>query len=477
MPWLTAIPLLMAFAQEGTSVVPASLVRAIEARRAIVSGHMEWTLQRELLFPGRIFRFESRYAFSGDRLLKAWGDQDGWVDYNPLTQAPRHKFPLNYLVNSDGAWEHPETSVKATFWSTAPAASEESTISVLDELLDPRSVGLSPFGQSCFGVSKAFDADAERIALELHRALNKPAWEERRLGDRFEVVAKLYDGGEAHWFIDPQRGWSVERCTADGPGVGRTECTLELRELNGVWFPQEARYTRYGKLDVHFKVQSAEINKPDDPDRFSANEIGMEPGFNIAVQPRGGDAGGPRIWDGERMVSQEDWSAAMKRGEKTPGPTMQARRRGEHSKYMTPHQLDDWNKQHDAMHAVATSDEIQSAWLLYTTSTCERFALDDGQRQKAMDILADCQEQAGKVMGAIRDDLMRLQIDLSAARRKGDGEQTTDVQRRIQMKTQPIEDIYQKQLRPRLDELPTRQQREAAARRAESQPATQGAAR
>ncbi|TWT41816.1 hypothetical protein RAS1_29390 [Phycisphaerae bacterium RAS1] len=461
--------------EDAAPPVPAPLIRAVEARRAIVSGQLEWTLRQEAVLPGREFRFETRYAFNGDRIFRSLGDQDGWVEYDLKSREPRQRFPLNHLTNADGAWRLPETSVIADYWPQTPGT-PQSLRPPFDEMRDPRGIGLAPHAHSCFELGNIFDADANRIAQELNRQFRNPKWQERQSGERIEVTALLAEGGRAVWIIDPRRDWCVEECSAAGPEGDKAECVMRLQQIDGHWFPVEARFLLSGMLTNEFKLTAAAINRPDDRGEFGPNDIGMEPGFNISWQARPDpNDDGPRIWDGDRMVPSDTWAAAVDRGEKKPGATLLARRRGEHSKYLTPRQLTDLIRHHDQMHNQAVSDRVHSAWHRHTLDVCERFALDDSQRQKAMDILADCQEQAGKIMSSIRDDLVRLQVEMAAARRKGESDKVADAQRRITEKTGPIEEIYQRQLVPRLDHLPTRQQRDAATRRSESQPASQAA--
>ena len=75
---------------------PRALLAFREARRQIVSGHVEWTA--ELPERARTMHYVSRYAANGDLIFENRGDQDGWTALG-LSGRGEAKFPELYLAS------------------------------------------------------------------------------------------------------------------------------------------------------------------------------------------------------------------------------------------------------------------------------------------------------------------------------------------------------------------------------------------
>jgi hypothetical protein len=107
----------------------------------------------------------------------------------------------------------------------------------------------------------------------------------------------------------------------------------------------------------------------------------------------------------------------------------------------------------------------ESEWESYVRQFCDRYQLDDAQRQRAQSILKDCQEQADRHKTAHRDEIEKIDQQtaaLSKSSEKYKSQQIADLGKQRTKLMEPVNAIFEKQLKPRLDALPTRAQRKAA---------------
>lgn len=111
---------------------------------------------------------------------------------------------------------------------------------------------------------------------------------------------------------------------------------------------------------------------------------------------------------------------------------------------------------------------FESEWEQYTRQFIEKFQLNDDQTQKALDILKDCQEQGERYLRGKESQLSALEARSQAAQnpgkdaKPGRGDEQNKLQQERQKLFEPLTKIFEKQLKPRLDRLPTRAQRKAA---------------
>ncbi|MCH7871982.1 MAG: hypothetical protein IID33_09820 [Planctomycetes bacterium] len=107
----------------------------------------------------------------------------------------------------------------------------------------------------------------------------------------------------------------------------------------------------------------------------------------------------------------------------------------------------------------------EGEWERYTREFVARFKLDDQQHNAARRILRDCQEQRGRYLASKRERIDQLQKRLSANESdKADRllREFENARRELKELKRPVVKIFEKQLKPRLDKLPTRAQRAAA---------------
>lgn len=109
--------------------------------------------------------------------------------------------------------------------------------------------------------------------------------------------------------------------------------------------------------------------------------------------------------------------------------------------------------------------DFESQWEAYVREFIQRYQLDEGQSQRATAILKDCQELARRQIQRRRPELERLDKKLLSLGQSKDGDklkELTEINQRRTKLLEPINEIFEKQLKPRLERLPTRAQRQAA---------------
>ncbi len=100
---------------QATQQRPEALAAMEETRRAILSGHVEWSVMPEG-DEKRVMSFVSRYALNGDLIFENRGDREGWTIFEPETRKGTSRIPQLYLVGMDGTWCYQETDLRVTGW-------------------------------------------------------------------------------------------------------------------------------------------------------------------------------------------------------------------------------------------------------------------------------------------------------------------------------------------------------------------------
>ncbi len=108
---------------------------------------------------------------------------------------------------------------------------------------------------------------------------------------------------------------------------------------------------------------------------------------------------------------------------------------------------------------------FESQWEAYVRDFIQRYQLDEGQTQRAQGILKDCQEMANRLIQKRKPELERLDRQLQELGQSSDADKLKQLSELNQKRTklfEPVNEIFEKQLKPRLERLPTRAQRQAA---------------
>lgn len=298
-------------------------------------------------------------------------------------------------------------------------------------------------------------------------------WEESRHDGRVVVVGWMAGGGSIEWTLDPRRGWNAVRIAGyrGAPKDGELLCltTCELRDFDGVWLPAVTVYSFPHDDQVRVEIEAVRRDPQSARPRFTGEDLGLEPGFSIAPQDGDPPRGGFR-WSGTKLVSAQEWRDMVRSGAR-PGPTLQRELRGEMSPLYTQEEREllrgFWR---DNRQRVAGQHE--EMWEAYVRRFITQYNLDDDQRQKAALILEECQAKARQYIESRKDEIeANLTVD------DADGDSRAG-RTRLAAVLRPVQDIFENELKPRLNRLPTRAQSAAqlgATTAPATQPATPGA--
>ena len=112
----------------------------------------------------------------------------------------------------------------------------------------------------------------------------------------------------------------------------------------------------------------------------------------------------------------------------------------------------------------SSKTDFESEWDRYVKEFIEKYELNDEQTQKANSVLEDCKSQANGYLASrkAKIELIDKQLaELRTSKDKNKAAQTKKLSEQRQEMLAPIDQIFEKQLKPRLDRLPTRAQRKA----------------
>lgn len=113
---------------------------------------------------------------------------------------------------------------------------------------------------------------------------------------------------------------------------------------------------------------------------------------------------------------------------------------------------------------VSEKDQM-GKWEAYVRQFIEKYKLNAEQQTQAYKILKSCQQQADRHMRSCRPLIERLDRQMEKLKgSKEKAQQLSDLTAKRNKLLAKIDDIFENQLKPRLEKLPTRAQREAAAK-------------
>jgi len=111
-------------------------------------------------------------------------------------------------------------------------------------------------------------------------------------------------------------------------------------------------------------------------------------------------------------------------------------------------------------------DNFEGKWEAYVREFVEKYKLDDEQTQRANAILRDCQEKGRRYMAAKESTIAKLDarvVALKDYKGKDKVEQLSKINAQRGKLLAPIDRIFERELKPALDRLPTSAQKQAAA--------------
>lgn len=475
----TALPASLALGQPTRPSRPEALERAIAAR----SGDVLKTVRLEYVRHDRnvSHRFGAHSYFhtwcaAGDeRVATFWGDDEGVCLRNERGE-PGLEYgeigPLATLLRKGEIWQHRDDGIRAKVYSA------EKTVEVLpvyERFFDLRRLGLDPFG---------FDREIEDHAREY--GISQVQYESHQENGLAVVSAELPPSGRVIWWIDPARDYAIVRTATEQDGKRLVEAHYELERCDGVWFPRRIDRYRVGAgehpgmpASESIEFLKVEFNRPEHPQHFTPTDIGIDAGVNVNYEDPKRKWG---IWDGAAVVPQDDYFARLKSGEIQRGPnvTHVLRQRGLLA------QIDGRPDDNETVSgneklptrsgglgfsgaAARLRSSTESEWERYTRRFIQRYALDSAQTERATAVLKDCQERAAKLAGDRKEALDQLATRMKRPETRENARD--EMSRELRELRDSLQRVFDEQLKPRLEKLPTRAQREAVREPAASQPA------
>jgi hypothetical protein len=423
---------------------PRALENAQRQRDLLQTGTVEFSHERALknYWP----RFYTARFGEEDDAVALRGDEAGRFYLSDGTVVPNWR-PHVLLMRKGDTWTYDSDGLMATL-SLDPAHAEH-----VGKL---RSLGLTFFNAK----SDVHDT----LWRDAGRQPDARSYSET-VENGVHVVRAQTEGGVTTWYIDPQRGWNPVRVTYERDGQLVAESRSTLKEYDGVWFPATVAF--FGDdpnkpLEV-VTVTSAAFNRPDQPRVLTPADIGIEAGMSLHVEKPGGKSEF-MMFDGEKAVSQEEFGERVLAGEIKYGPTF-LRTIAEIEAAAARSEVEGAPEAGAATaDPTAARRERESEWEAYTRKFIAKYHLDDGQSQKAFSILRECQEQANQYLVRHKTEFEQLQQKFQKVA-DADAPKEEDLRTRSQQAAKlraPLNEIFEKQLKPRLEKLPTRAQRAAA---------------
>lgn len=280
-----------------------------------------------------------------------------------------------------------------------------------------------------------------------------------------EVVQIRRSNSVARYWLDPRRGCSPVRVREEYDDGAWSESRSVIEKTDGEWFPVLVEYYsshfRQGAEPTRVvRMRSAAFNRSDHPRSLTPADIGLEPGMDV-MSVKDGESSSAK-WDGHRPVSHDEFAERLRRGDVREGPSYVAAIRQK-----LVQDLRDTATPPASLNTVdrISAATIETPWERYVREFIRLYGLDTEQSQKAYLILRECQIRA-------RDEINRREHQLAPLLRETTAtEPETDRHRPEHAEMlKPILDILEKELKPRLEKLPTRRQREMAERQSRNAP-------
>ena len=453
---------------------PQALERMVAYRAALQTGQIE--LRKTFYWRGGPLDGQPRTLFKSvriapDRQIQILrGDQDGIVmrstNGGAASRSPRYR-----LECPTESWERSEDSFHA--WRLPCRAGAYK---------DLRTLGTG----AAFGRGDIHDVVwTGRVPAPTARE-----YEESREGDLWVVRVRCGNFTKSYW-LDPSRGWSPVRVRRQNEDGFWTESRSVLELMDGVWFPRTVLYFSSNHCDGEipreaYEMDAAEFNRPDHPTTFTPADIGIDVGMFVTDPDRRIGGLGPSTmgqWDGLRVISPEEYSKRRAAGEIREGPQYNAvverlirkshapppsgdAGTGGLSSTKDPATDSGVSPARGTKGVIAEAEwKVESQWEAYTRRFIEKYGLNAEQTAKGWAILKDCQERANRYLAKREKDFEKLDKEAEALKKsdaKDRAQRLAAIDKRHRKLMQPIDEILEKQLKPRLEKLPTSAQRRAA---------------
>lgn len=473
------LPVLVVAAQDGknewieTTERPSALHKMVESRQRIQRAEIHWSKRfpRDPDTHGDPLGYVSRVSPTETAILVR-GTPEGIAAWNehgdPIPYSRR-----SYLKRTDDHWELEVDGVYGHVRQGAQGRSQPMT--------DARTIALLPVMSPMRTVPEVIwdwpedDYSERRYREAISGGLHIV---EMRLPDR-EI--------EIRWEIDPKIDWNPVRSQLRYRGRVINESVVEYEEFDGVWFPRSAKYfDATGDLIAEILVESAQINTDDLPQILTPDHVGFKTGLSVSFVREDGSAEGMTYVAGGGLLPDREYSRLVGEGKIEDDPELvemanallerlrsqelekKQANSGSASQPSVPDSESGGQRSvSETPSPTIVPNRVDDEWERYTHEFIARYKLNDDQSAAAMRVLHDCQEQRTSYLNRQQERIALLQERATGPKKVGDAERIT---RELDQLREPIQRIFEQQLKPRLDRLPTRAQRQAAESAAASQP-------
>lgn len=436
---------------EGAAEKPKSLLAFVESRRSITSGVVSWNVA--VSASGRTQHYVNRYAANGDLICEYRGDQDGWVSYRAPENVGQSRFPELLLSNDTGVWRYSDTTIQCSWWPRGEKLTGDPPA-----MMDYRLAGVFSTSGSierAVGDRQVWESDSDPIL----------SYDEGREGGLVYVRGMHDSGATTEWLLDPRKDYNALSIISRTARGDETKMDADVEKRGGVWLPTRITYSRRGTIEATVTLESASLNSQADPVSFSPADIGIEPGMAVSNQRvAAAPTVGQNDWNGDTVVPHAEFVADVKSGRRIPGPTVkQVWDQGYFdSPYLTEEQRDSIRLAEAKMERREGAITKAGLWQKYVERFIQKYDLDDEQAQKCRRLLADCDALAEKAARKTEARWNEVQAQLKQAIDAGDGKKAIELRDESKKLSAPIEKIFEDRLKPGLEKIPTRAQRQKA---------------
>lgn len=438
-----------AFAQDFTADKPKALERLEAERRRIERADIAWSrVDHFSTFSPHVPHLHRTKIAGPDTAFIHAGAETAAVWYADGTPVPFTRRASLYTRENE-RWGFESDFVLGEMWDSDHENS-------LDDP-DVRTIGLLPVAATVMTVSDALWTFPPQYKRREYRQIER--------GNRIEVEMRVPDEEYLiRWVIDPARGWNAERIDLEFRGRLWNTCSVEVAQTGGVWFPTQVVYfNAAGEVVSEISVDEARINDPDLPARLTPEHIGMGTGVPVNIRS-GVNDGKQLIYVRDRgVVQDEEWLGRRLTAEPAIQEAIDRHLARAEAKEAASRAATQAAAATSPASAPAPDPTIlphasDDAWDRYVREFIARYALDDEQRQRAHVILRECKERRTAFLQA-----RRSRIDeLSAAIADKDTSKRASASRELDEILAHVARIFDDELKPRLEKLPTRSQRERA---------------
>ncbi|MBN2448172.1 MAG: hypothetical protein JXO22_15695 [Phycisphaerae bacterium] len=316
-----------------------------------------------------------------------------------------------------------------------------------------------------------------------------PTFEEYNEGSLRVVRVRRSVDVVTYW-IDPDRGWAPVRVRKESTVYGGwSESRSSLELVDGVWYPVAVEYysSRFrggAEPERAVRVLEAEFNRVEHPSRMTVADIGLESGMPVFYEAEDGKQK-IGMWDGHRPVTPSEFSRRAQTGELTMSERFvraAAERQEENTRNID--QITEQAKSENVLAYVqlgvgalgalcmqdAPAGHTASLWEAYVRAFIKEYRLNQQQAAKALAVLHECQNLATRLVNRRLPAVEALERRVDEAERaeQPHEEASLELDKAKAAIHQGTRDIFESKLKPRLDRLPTPEQRQAfEARRSE----------